>query len=212
MIKKANTTNREDNVSAVQKAYKTIKTNISLSLLKEGCKRIVITSASPREGKSTTAVNIAISFAQESKRVLIVDCDLKKPKIHKAFGISDQPGLTNVVSDQATLETAISETRYANLYCLPAGLIVPNPSEILANERFFSILEELEEQFDYIIFDTPPLNIVSDALPVMKLADGVVLIVRSKISLYSEFEKALSNIENANAKLLGVIVNGETNE
>ena len=89
---------------------------------------------------------------------------------------------------------------------------MPNPSEILANERFFSILDELEEQFDYIIFDTPPLNIVSDALPVMKLADGVILIVRSKISLYSEFEKALSNIENANAKLLGVIVNGETNE
>lgn len=211
MIGRANVTTREDNVSAVQKAYKTIKNNINLSLIKEGCKRLVVTSASPREGKSTTAVNIAISLAQEGKRVLIVDCDLKKPKIHKAFGIADQPGLTNIVSEQISAQEVISETRYANLFCLPAGIVVPNPSEILANERIFAVLEELEEQFDFIIFDTPPLNVVSDAMPVIELADGVILVVRSKISLYSEFEKALSTIENAKAKLLGVIVNGETN-
>ncbi len=212
MIKKSDVNAKEDNVLAVRKAYKTIKNNINLSLIKEGNKKLVVTSASPREGKSTTAVNIAISFAQEGKRVLIIDCDLKKPKIHKAFGVSDQPGLTNIVSEQISLQDVIAETRYANLFCLPAGIIVPNPSEILANDRIFSILEELEAQFDFIIFDTPPLNVVSAALPVIKLADGVILIVRSKVSLYSEFEKALSTIETANAKLLGVIVNGETNQ
>lgn len=198
----------DNGMFSVQEAYKAIRTNIILSIIKDGCKKIVITSANPHEGKSTTSVNVAISLAQAFKRVLLVDCDLRKAKVHKALGIPGEPGLTNIISKMADVEDAVQPTKYANLFCLPAGLFAPNPAEMLASGRFSELITKLEEKFDYIIFDTPPINVVSDALPIIKLSDGVVLIVRSKVSVYSEFEQALSALEFIDARLLGVIVNG----
>ncbi len=193
----------------IQEAYKAIRTNIILSAMKDGCKKIVITSANPHEGKSTTSVNVAISLAQAFKRVLIVDCDLRKAKIHRAFGLPGEPGLTNILSKLSDVDDAVYPTKYANLYCLPAGIFAPNPAEMLASGRMHTLFERLESKFDYIIFDTPPMNVVSDALPIIKMSDGVVFIVRSKVSLYREFEKALASLEFIGARLLGVIVNGD---
>ncbi|MBQ3230254.1 MAG: CpsD/CapB family tyrosine-protein kinase [Clostridia bacterium] len=194
---------------SVQEAYKAIRTNLILSVIKDGCKKIVITSSNPHEGKSTTAVNVAISLSQAFKRVLIIDCDLRKARVHKALGVAGEPGLTNILSGLSDADESVQPTKYQNLYCLPAGLFAPNPAEMLASERTAALIASLEQSFDYIIFDTPPINIVSDALPLIKLSDGVVFIVRSKVTVYSEFEKALDALEFIDARLIGVIVNGD---
>ena len=199
---------KDNGIFSVQEAYKAIRTNLILSIIKDGCKKIAFTSAVPHEGKSTTAVNVAISLSQAYKKVLIIDCDLRKAKVHKALGVAGDPGLTNILSGLADIDEAVFPTKYPNLFCLPAGLAAPNPAEMLASEKFAEILKSLEDKFDYMIFDTPPINIVSDALPVINISDGVVLIARSKISVYAEFEKALSTVEFINARLLGVILNG----
>lgn len=201
--------NGDNSMFSVQEAYKSIRTNLILSVIKDGCKKIVITSPSPHEGKSTTSVNVAISLSLAYKKVLIVDCDLRKARIHKALGVAGDPGLTNILSGLADTDESIKSTKYPNLYCLSAGLFAPNPAEMLASERMASLIASLEEKFDYIIFDTPPINVVSDALPLIKLSDGVVMIVRSKYTVYSEFEKALNSVEFIGARLIGVIVNGD---
>ncbi|MBO4453149.1 MAG: CpsD/CapB family tyrosine-protein kinase [Clostridia bacterium] len=194
---------------AVQEAYKAIRTNIILSVVKDGCKKLVVTSSVPHEGKTTTALNLAISLAQAFKKVLLIDGDLRKSKIHRAFGISPDPGLTNVISGLADIKDAIQATKYQNLYCITSGITAPNPAEMLAGERMQAIVEGLEEHFDYIIFDTPPVNVVSDALPLIKMSDGVILIVRAGVTVYTDFEAALSSLEFIGAHIVGVIVNGD---
>jgi len=203
---------KTDVMFAVQEAYKAIRTNIILSVIKDGCKKLVITSSVPHEGKSTTSVNLAVSLAQAFKRVLLVDCDLRKAKIHRALGIPGDPGLTNVLSGLADISDAVHATKYQNLFCLPAGLAAPNPAEMLASERMSAILAQLETQFDYIIFDTPPINVVSDALPLIKISDGVVLIVRAGVTVYSDFDQALSALEFIEAHIVGVIVNDDNGD
>ena len=203
---------KTDGMFAVQEAYKAIRTNIILSVIKDGCKKLVITSSVPHEGKSTTSVNLAVSLAQAFKRVLLVDCDLRKAKIHRALGIPGDPGLTNVLSGLADISDAVHATKYQNLFCLPAGLAAPNPAEMLASERMSAILAQLETQFDYIIFDTPPINVVSDALPLIKISDGVVLIVRAGVTVYSDFDQALSALEFIEAHIVGVIVNDDNGD
>ena len=203
---------KTDGMFAVQEAYKSIRTNIILSVIKDGCKKLVITSSVPHEGKSTTSVNLAVSLAQAFKRVLLVDCDLRKAKIHRALGIPGDPGLTNVLSGLADISDAVHATKYQNLFCLPAGLAAPNPAEMLASERMSAILAQLETQFDYIIFDTPPINVVSDALPLIKISDGVVLIVRAGVTVYSDFDQALSALEFIEAHIVGVIVNDDNGD
>ncbi len=202
----------DNSVFSVQEAYKAIRTNIILSVIKDGCKKIVITSSNPHEGKSTTAVNVAISLSQAFKRVLIIDCDLRKARVHRALGVAGEPGLTNILSGLADVEDSVQPTKYQNLFCLPAGLFAPNPAEMLASERMAALIETLEQSFDYIIFDTPPINVVSDALPLVKLSDGVVFIVRSRVTVYSEFERALDSLNFIDARIIGVIVNGDDGE
>lgn len=202
----------EENLFAVQESYKAIRTNIILSVIKDGCKKIVVTSSVADEGKSTTAVNLAISLAQAFNKVLIVDCDLRKPRVHKALGMPKDPGLTNLVSGLSEYDDVIQQTKYQNLSMLAVGLNAPNPAEILASQRMLSVTEKLEKNFDYIIFDTPPVNIVSDALPVISFSDGTVLVVRSGVSVYSEIDKALASLKFIEAKIIGIIVNGDDSE
>lgn len=194
---------------AVQEAYKTIRTNILLSVIKDGCKKIVVTSAVSGEGKSTTTVNVAISLAQAFNKVLVIDCDLRKPRVHKALGVSSNPGLSNILSGLSDIREAVRDTKYPNLWVLTAGLTAPNPAEMLASGRMSALIEELEKGFDYIIFDTPPINVVSDALPLIKLSDGVIMVVRSNYSIYKEIDKALSQLDFIGARLVGAIVNDD---
>lgn len=192
---------------SVKEAYKAIRTNIALSVMKDGCKRIVFTSAVPSEGKSTTALNVAVSMAQAYSRVLLIDCDLRKPRMHKALGLSNSVGVTNVLSGLSPLEQAVQKTKFENLDALSSGLLAPNPSEMLASDRMKEMLDRLSRMYDYIILDTPPINIVSDALPLTKISDGVVFVTRQSYSTHGEFQAALSKLKFIDAKIIGVVVN-----
>lgn len=197
----------------VEEAYKSIRTNIMFSVMKKGCKTIVISSSIPNEGKTTTTINIAIALAQANQKVLLIDGDLRKPKIHHYFSVPNSPGLTNYLgskvgsSNRTDLLSVIHATEYENLSVLCSGSIPPNPAEILGSEPMAEFLEEIGNDFDYIIIDTPPINVVSDALPVIRESDGVVLVVRSNQSTHPEVQRAISALEFIDAKILGFVVN-----
>lgn len=202
----------------VEEAYKSARTNIMFSVMKKGCKTIVVTSSAPNEGKTTTTINLAITFAQADHKVLLIDGDLRKPKIHHYFSIPNAPGLTNYLGssygnskdERIDINTVIHATEYKNLAVMCSGSIPPNPAEILGSEAMQDFLDAISNSFDYIIIDTPPINVVSDALPVIKEADGVVMVVRSDYTTHPEVQRALAALEFIDAKILGFIVNFAT--
>jgi len=196
------------NLFAVQEAYKTIRTNITLSFFKDGCKKIAVTSSLPSEGKTTTCLNLAISLAQAYKKVLLIDGDLRKSRIHKVLGIPNVPGLTNIISGLETFNNAVRETKYNDLHVLTAGLQVPNPSEILSSETMAALIDELAKLYDYIIIDTPPLNIVADCLPLAKICDGTLIVAKQNQTTYVDLGKAIESLEFVGAKISGIILNG----
>lgn len=197
----------------IEESYKTIRANIMFSVMKKGCKMIVVTSSAPNEGKTTTTVNLAVSISQADQKVLLIDGDLRKPKIHQYFAVPNAPGLTNYLGDKiqgkrsADLFSVIHPTEYENLSLLCSGTIPPNPAELLGSELMAEFLDDVSKDFDYIIIDTPPINVVSDSLPLIRESDGVVLVVRSNQSTHPELQKALSALEFIDAKILGFVVN-----
>lgn len=199
----------------VEEAYKSIRTNIMFSVMKKGCKTIVVSSSSPSEGKTTTTINLAITFAQADQRVLLIDGDLRKPKVHHYFSVPNAPGLTNYLgstvsksrSDRIDLFDVIHPTEFENLSILCSGSIPPNPAELLGSELMADFLHEIANDFDYIIVDTPPINVVSDALPVIRESDGVILIVRSNKTTHPDVQRAISSLEFIDAKILGFVLN-----
>lgn len=199
----------------VEEAYKSIRANIMFSVMKKGCKTIVVSSSSPNEGKTTTTINLAITFAQADQKVLLIDGDLRKPKIHHYFSVPNAPGLTNYLGstvstsrkDRVDLFDVIHPTEFDNLSVLCSGSIPPNPAELLGSELMADFLEEISKDFDYIIIDTPPINVVSDALPVIRESDGVILIVRSNHTTHPDIQRAIASLEFIDAKILGFVVN-----
>lgn len=197
----------------IEEAYKTIRANIMFSIMKKGCKIIVVTSSVPNEGKTTTTVNLAVTISQADQRVLLIDGDLRKPKVHSYFSIANSPGLTNYLGDKISgkrtsdLFSVIHPTEYENLCVLSSGTIPPNPAELLGSEIMTEFLNDVSNDFDYIIIDTPPVNVVSDSLPLIRESDGVILVVRSNQSTHPELQKALSALEFIDAKILGFVVN-----
>lgn len=201
----------------IEESYKSIRTNIMLSVMKKGCKTIVVSSSAPGEGKTTTTVNLAITMAEADQRVLLIDCDLRKPKIHHYFSIPNAPGLTNYLgaavnsnnAKNVDLFSIIHKTEFENLSVITSGSIPPNPAEILGSEPMKEFLEEVSQNFDYIIIDSTPINVVSDALPIIRESDGVVLVVRSYSSTHPELQKTLNSLKFIDAKVLGFVVNYE---
>ena len=202
----------------VDEAYKSIRTNIMLSVMKKGCKIIVVSSSMANEGKTTTTTNLAISISQADQRVLLIDGDLRKPKVHHYFSIPNATGLTNYLGAAANSRSAqkvdlfsiIHPTEYKNLSVIASGSIPPNPAEVLGSEMMSEFIKEVSQHFDYIIIDTPPINVVSDALPVIRESDGVVMVVRSNSSTHPELQKALDSLKFIDAKILGFVVNYES--
>ena len=175
-------------------AFKTLRTNLSFCMSSRENHRIAVTSSLPSEGKSLVSINLAYVLAENGNKVCLVDADMRSPKVHKYLKIKNDIGLSNLLSGQTELEKCLFRTKYENLYVIKAGALPPNPAELLNGKYMDALLESLEKIFDYVIMDTPPMNIVSDA---MVGAD----------SLHSEFKESLRNIEMANLDLLGVVVN-----
>lgn len=210
-IRKVHTLNDKTPFQIVE-AYKTLRLNIIFSLPNVACKKILFTSPFPSEGKTTNCVNLAIAMAQTGSKVLVIDSDLRKPVCHLYFKTKYYPGLTNYLCGLNELAEVISHTEYNNLDFLPSGLIPPNPSEIIASKEFGLLLNTLEDYYEYIIIDSPPVNIVSDALSISKEVSGTVLVVRQNQSTHDQVQKALNHFKLANSKVLGLILNDTAEE
>ena len=171
-------------------------------------KSIVVTSPEPSDGKSTTAANLAIVLAQQGKHVLLVDTDLRKPSVHYTFNVSNMEGLTSVLTKGITLYEGITKTKIPNLDILTSGPIPPNPSELLDSKAMETMIEELKNRFDYIVFDTPPVLAVTDPQIMASKCDGIVMVVASGKTKKDRAVKAKELLEKAKSHFLGVIVNG----
>ena len=192
----------------VRESYKAARTNIAYSILKKGCKKVAFTSSTKSEGKTVTSINVASALAQQvDTKVLVVECDLRRPRVNTALKIEPTPGLTNYLNDECSLEDIIKDTKIDNLKAIAYGAIPPNPSELLASEAMADLIKTAEKEYDYIIFDTPPVGIVIDAVPILKAADGVVIVARNNSTTYPELAKTVETVERTDAKIIGVILN-----
>lgn len=190
--------------------YRVLRTNIQYSSFDVEVKTIVITSSEPGEGKSTTAGNLALSFAQAEKKTIIVDCDLRKPSLHKKFKISNINGLSDVLIGREKLEVAIHKHNN-KLDILASGKIPPNPSEMLGSKAMTRLIEVLKENYDVVILDTAPLQAVTDAQIISTKADGVILVVRAESTKKESVIQAKSLLEKVGANILGTVLNGVEN-
>lgn len=193
--------------SPISEAYRTLRTNIDFSSIDEELRVIMLTSAGPGEGKSTTATNLAVVYAQNERKVLIIDADLRKPTMHHTFSKSNRLGLTNILAGKASAKEAISETHIPNLDILVSGPIPPNPSEILASKRMSAFLEELKTQYDLIVIDTPPALAVADAQIMSTKCDGVILVISAGTTKRDAVSKMKANMDHVKANVIGAVLN-----
>ena len=193
--------------SVEAESYRILRTNIMYSSFDKEIKRILVTSSEPGEGKSTTSGNLALAFAQDEKKVILIDCDLRKPSIHKKFRISNNRGLSDVIIDRDKLNKCIQKrTDYLDI--LTAGKIPPNPSEMLGSEAMSSLLDELSNIYDVIVLDSPPVLAVTDAQILSTKSDGVVLVVRAEKTKKDTVIAAKGVLDKVNANILGTVLNG----
>lgn len=192
---------------SVVESYKSVRTNITFLLGKSNHHVIAVSSPNAGEGKSTTAINVAIAFAQLDSKVLVIDSDMRRSSVHKKLKIENKVGLSDVVAGLAEFDDAVIHYN-DNLDILTGGAVPPNPSELLSSAAFGELLERIKVRYDYVIIDTPPINVVSDAILIAPKTDGVVLVIRAGFTPYDSVEHALSSAKFANVNILGVVLNG----
>ncbi|GFK21197.1 CpsD/CapB family tyrosine-protein kinase [Tetragenococcus halophilus] len=198
-----------DPSSPVAEQYRTIRTNIQFaSSADQQLKTIVVTSSGPREGKSLSSANLAAVFAQAGQKTLLVDADLRKPTIHKTFQVSNEAGLSTLLSSGVKMEETVQKTVVENLFILTSGPKPPNPSELLGSAKMNQIMEEARNIFDIVIFDMPPVVTVTDAQVMSSKADGTLLVVRENWTRKDALSKAKELLDLVQARVLGVIYNG----
>src|SRR5271165_5591726 len=194
--------------SQMAESYRALRTSLLLSNLGAPPKVIMVTSALPQEGKTTTSINCAVVLAQKGVRVLLIDADLRRPSIHKTLGMGPHSGLSNVLTGSTKLEQAITRTAILpNLFVLPAGTPPPNPAELLASTNMRDVLAQLSEQYDHIVIDTPPSLSVTDAVVLSPRADAIVLVIRSGQTTKQALRRARDILMQVNAKVSGVLLN-----
>ena len=191
--------------SPIAEAYRQLRTNIQFSSLDNPVRTLLVTSTGPEEGKTTTLANLAITMAQTGSRVTLVDCDFRKPSLHDLFGLPAAPGLTNVLLGADAIP--YQECGIENLRILAAGPLPPNPSELLGSRRMSEVIVQLKGEADYVLFDTPPVVIVTDAAVLATRVDGVLLVVSAGKTRRELAQRAKGLLEKVNAPLLGVVLN-----
>jgi polysaccharide biosynthesis transport protein len=193
--------------STAAEAYRVVRTSMLLSAAGSPPKTILVTSGQPGEGKTTTAVNTAISLAQLGASVLIIDCDMRKPSAHKIFGLDNMQGLSTYLSRDIKVESLIHELQIPNLSLLTSGAIPPNPAELISSERMKNLLHELGERYDHILIDSPPLINVTDPVILSTMVDGVILVVHGGKSTRGVAQRARQDLVSVGAKIFGVVLN-----
>jgi len=193
--------------STVSEAYRAVRTAIMFATPGSAPRVMTVTSSNPKEGKTTTAANVAIVMANAGDRVLLVDADMRKPRMHKTFGIDNTVGLSTLLVGGATLDAVVKPTKVPNLSIIPCGPIPPNPSELLHSKKMVELLGELAVRYDRIVFDCPPISAVTDAVIMGAISDGVILVVQSGKTPREACAYGKQKIQDANGKILGVILN-----
>ena len=192
-------------------AYRSLRSNIEYSSFDDEYRVIVVTSAVQGEGKSTTSGNLAIALAQSGNSVLLVDCDMRKPSIHKMFKISNAAGTAELLLRKKLFEEVANKYN-ENLTIITAGKIPPNPSEMLASRAMTAFIEEMKKEFKYIILDTPPLQAVTDAQVLSTKADGVLLVVKAGSTKKELVLNSVDLIKKVHGKVIGTVLNGVENK
>ncbi|WP_054957478.1 CpsD/CapB family tyrosine-protein kinase [Paenibacillus dakarensis] len=193
--------------SPITEAYRSLRTNIDFSSVDERTQVIMVTSTGPEEGKSTVVANLAVTYAQGERKVLLIDADMRKPTVHRTFQLTNKMGLSSILSRQCNLEEVIQESEVPNLYVMTAGPIPPNPAEMLNSKRMTNLMQLLREQFDMILIDTPPVLAVTDAQLLASNSDGVLMVINSGKVKKDVALKAKENLLRVNARILGVVLN-----
>jgi protein-tyrosine kinase len=196
-----------DAKSIVSEQFRTLRTNISFAVPDQDIQTILITSSVPGEGKSTIAANLGVVYAQEGRKVLIIDADMRKPTLHHTFEVFNGGGLSTVLSRQQEIGDSIKETPILGLDVMTSGPIPPNPAELLSSKTMNSIFEELKMRYDIIIFDAPPLLSLSDSQIISNKCDGTLLIINTGVSQTKDVKKAKNILKVSKARILGVILN-----
>jgi len=194
----------------IQEAYKTARTNIVFSVSgskDKSSKVICFTSASPGEGKTTSCINLAITFAQTGAKVLLIDGDMRKPRMHQYLGVVKTNGLSTVLSMQAKFDDVVYHDIRPNMDLLASGSIPPNPAELLASEAMEAFLHEIGPKYDYVFIDTPPASVVTDAVALSRYVTGMVIVVREGYTTHENLEHAINLLKIADSKILGFFLN-----
>ena len=191
---------------AASEAYRTLRTSLFYALVDTPPKVIVTTSPGPAEGKSTTCANLAVVLAQADKNTLVMDCDLRKPVMHKIFGLRNFSGVVNVLVGERDLSEVWQEPMQG-LKVITAGSMPPNPAELVGSRRFAQLLERVREEFDYVLIDAPPTELVSDPVTLATQGDGVLLVLDAQNTRKGSLRQAIRRLETVRANVLGTVMN-----
>ena len=194
--------------SHIAEMLRNVRTNILFSTSNFPRKALLVTSSTQGEGKTFLTINLGISLAQMGKRVVVIDADLRKTRIHRTFGLKKHPGLTEVLTGNHGLESVIQDTKVENLKIIPCGTIPPNPAELLSSEAMKDLIDRLKEQFDFVLFDSPPVMSVTDPTILANLADGVIIVIKGGETPRPPIQRTLQQLSKLDTKLLGVVLNG----
>lgn len=200
--------NSPESSFAVNEAYKTLRTNLKFALKGRSGRCVVISSSLPEEGKSSICANLGIAVADTDAKVLIIDGDLRKPTQHKIFHLDNRNGLSNLIAGLADFNSCCRKNVYKSLSVIPSGPIPPNPSELLSSEQFGAVLKGISGEYEYVLIDTPPINVVTDALTLPSENTDIILVCRVGSTTYDQYGKAVASIELSGMNLIGTIMNG----
>ncbi|MGG3280303.1 CpsD/CapB family tyrosine-protein kinase [Paenibacillus solani] len=195
--------------SPISEVYRILRTKIHFSSKDQELKTLMITSTQTGEGKTTTISNLAVTYAQEGKRVLLIDADMRKPSLHRVFSVPNHQGLSTLLIGHTSVQDSIQETIVSNLSLLPSGPVPANPAELMDSAVMRELLEQLKPEYDVILLDTPSVLSVSDSVIVSALCDGVVMIVASGKVRKDHLRKAKEQLDHVNAHMLGIVINKE---
>lgn len=195
--------------SPLSEAYRALRTNSHYAMADLGAKSLCVTSCMQGEGKTTMAANLAVVFAQEGRKTLLIDADMRKPVLHKVFGTANRSGLAQMLLSQGNIETLAVPTKIEHLHLLPSGPVPGNPAELLASERMDELLRQALERYDRIVVDTPPVLVVTDAQIIAAKCQSVLLVVGVGKVKRTALVKAKQLLEHVKARILGVVLNGE---
>lgn len=193
--------------SAVAECARSVRTNLLFMGADRSLKKLLLTSAGTGEGKTTTSISLAVTMAQAGNRVVLLDTDLRKPRLHRAFGVSGEVGITSVLVETATLDEAIKKTEVVGLDVLPCGPLPPNPADLLHSDRFRNLLDRLAEKYDRVLLDSPPVGVVTDAAILSQHVDGCLLVIQAKSTTKESARRARRRLVDVGANIVGVVLN-----